>query len=129
MNSKTNNGFNFDSFDRFSDDLCQLLLSYLSISDKTRLECVSKQWKSLIFNNQKLIVFKQRGEGNEIDTIFLTCNLSLNESLFVKLLQKFRFVERVLIDCKMCSMIGYRIFENFINGTVQQWFCFFDKIR
>jgi hypothetical protein len=29
-----------DSFDRFVDDLCQLLLSYLSIKDKIRFECI-----------------------------------------------------------------------------------------
>ncbi len=42
MISKTKNSFNFNSFDRFNDDLCEVLVSYLSISDKIRLECVSK---------------------------------------------------------------------------------------
>ncbi len=56
MTSKTDNGFELDSFERFSDKLCEELISYLSISDKIRLECVSKQWKSLIFNKQKSIV-------------------------------------------------------------------------
>jgi len=47
-----------ESFDRISDNLCELLLSYLSISESVKFECVSKQWRSLIFNNQKKINYK-----------------------------------------------------------------------
>ena len=39
-----------DSFDRFGDDLCQYLLSFLSFCDTFRCECVSKQFKRLVFN-------------------------------------------------------------------------------
>ncbi|XP_054155959.1 uncharacterized protein LOC128954405 [Oppia nitens] len=46
-----------DSFDRFGDDLCQLLLQYLPIDDRLRLESVSKQWLALIFNTQTHLVF------------------------------------------------------------------------
>ncbi|CAG2106063.1 unnamed protein product [Medioppia subpectinata] len=38
-----------DSLDRFGDDLCQLLLSYLSLEDIFRLECVSKQFRRTVF--------------------------------------------------------------------------------
>ncbi|CAG2176660.1 unnamed protein product [Oppiella nova] len=38
-----------DSLDRFSDDLCQHLLSYLSLEDRFRCECVSKQWQRVIY--------------------------------------------------------------------------------
>jgi len=55
MTPKTRNGFDFDSFDRFDYYLCEVLLSYLTLRDKIRLECCSKQWKSLIYNKQKLI--------------------------------------------------------------------------
>ncbi len=41
--SRTKSGFKFGSFERFGDDLCQLLLSFLPISDKIKFECVSKQ--------------------------------------------------------------------------------------
>ncbi|CAG2108735.1 unnamed protein product [Medioppia subpectinata] len=34
-----------NSMDRFGDDLCQLLLSYLSLEDRFRLELVSKQFQ------------------------------------------------------------------------------------
>ncbi|XP_054155977.1 uncharacterized protein LOC128954423 [Oppia nitens] len=46
-----------DSFDRFGDDLCQLLLTNLSIDDKLRLQSVSKQWLALIFNTETDLVF------------------------------------------------------------------------
>jgi hypothetical protein len=44
------------SFNRFDDKLTQLLLNYLSISDKILNECVSKKWKSLIFNKQQKLI-------------------------------------------------------------------------
>ncbi|XP_054155961.1 uncharacterized protein LOC128954407 [Oppia nitens] len=49
-----------DSFDRFGDDLCQLLLQYLPIDDRLRLESVSKQWLALIFNTQTDLVFDRK---------------------------------------------------------------------
>ncbi len=40
-----------ESFDyRICDDLCEVLLSYLSFSYKIRFECVSKQFQSLVFS-------------------------------------------------------------------------------
>ena len=41
-----------NSFDRFGDDLTELILQYLIFEDKVRLECVSKQWRRLVFNKQ-----------------------------------------------------------------------------
>jgi hypothetical protein len=38
------------SFDRFGDDFCELILSYLEIDDKTRLQFVNNQWRRCIFN-------------------------------------------------------------------------------
>ncbi|XP_054155936.1 uncharacterized protein LOC128954385 [Oppia nitens] len=49
-----------DSFDRFGDDLCQLLLQYLPIDDRLRLQSVSKQWLALIFNTQTHLVFSKK---------------------------------------------------------------------
>ncbi|CAG2107734.1 unnamed protein product [Medioppia subpectinata] len=36
-----------DSFDRFGDDLCEELLSFLTFEDRFRCECLSKQWRRL----------------------------------------------------------------------------------
>ena len=44
-----------DSMDRFGDDLTELILQYLTFEDKVRLECVSKQWRRLVFNKQFVI--------------------------------------------------------------------------
>ena len=42
-----------DSFvDRFCDDLCENILQYLSLEDKLRLECVSKQFQRTVFQRQ-----------------------------------------------------------------------------
>ena len=46
-----------NSFDRFGDDLTELIVSYLWFEDKVRLECVSKQWRRLIYNKQFVIEF------------------------------------------------------------------------
>ncbi|XP_054155938.1 uncharacterized protein LOC128954387 [Oppia nitens] len=49
-----------DSFDRFGDDLCQLLLTNLPIKDRLILQSVSKQWLALIFNTQTHLVFNKK---------------------------------------------------------------------
>ena len=42
-----------DSFDdRFCDDLCEDILQYLSLKDKLRLQCVSKQFQRTVFKRQ-----------------------------------------------------------------------------
>ena len=43
------------SFDRFGDDLIELVLSYISFEDSFQYKCVSKQWKRLIFNKQNKV--------------------------------------------------------------------------
>ncbi|CAG2113504.1 unnamed protein product [Medioppia subpectinata] len=40
-----------DSFDGFGDDLCGLIVSYLSFEDRFRLECVSKQFQRTVFGS------------------------------------------------------------------------------
>ncbi len=51
-----------DSFsDRICDDLCQVLLSYLSFEDKIRFECVSKQFQRCVFVKQfKLNLYENK---------------------------------------------------------------------
>ena len=47
-----------DSFDRFGDDLTELILKYLPFKDKARLQTVSKQWQRFIFTKQSMIYFR-----------------------------------------------------------------------
>ncbi|XP_054169041.1 uncharacterized protein LOC128966223 [Oppia nitens] len=39
-----------DSFERFGDDLTEVLLDYLQFDDKFRYECTSRQWQRLVYN-------------------------------------------------------------------------------
>ncbi|CAG2110628.1 unnamed protein product [Medioppia subpectinata] len=49
-----------NSMDRFGDDLCQLLLSYLSFEDRFRCECVSKQFRRTVFGSVVCIEINDR---------------------------------------------------------------------
>ena len=44
-----------DSMDRFGDDLTELILQYMELREKIRLECVSKQWMRCVFQKQFVI--------------------------------------------------------------------------
>ena len=46
--------------DRICDDLCEVLLSYLSFEDKIRFECVSQQFKRTVYQKQHEIRFLSR---------------------------------------------------------------------
>ena len=117
--------FSANSFNRFGDDLCELILSYLTFEDKIRLQSVSKQWNRTIFNKQ--LAFKYC-----YDTDFMQQNeLNFHRSnqdkerfnvLFEKILQKcsikridlaFVRLDNTFIDiiCEFCplltSMTGY----------------------
>ncbi|CAG2175285.1 unnamed protein product, partial [Oppiella nova] len=61
MSSNDKNGtqeeYPKNSFDRFGDDLCEELLSYLSLKESFRYECLSKQWRRSIHQKRdKLVV-------------------------------------------------------------------------
>jgi hypothetical protein len=108
MRSKTLNNFDLDSFERFCDDLCELLLSFLPISDKIKFECVSKQWNRLIFNRkQKLIITYSEDNKYTIKRICYERKPSdispfikycINTTLLEKVLQKFQFITHLEIN-------------------------------
>ncbi|XP_054157447.1 glutaminyl-peptide cyclotransferase-like [Oppia nitens] len=56
MSNKSMVRYPRDSFDRFGDDLCRLLLRYLPTDDRFRYECVSKQWQTFIY--ETVVSFK-----------------------------------------------------------------------
>jgi hypothetical protein len=93
--------FNSNSFERFGDDLCKLLLSYLSISDKIRFECVSKQWQRLVFNKQqKLIIKRADYYFVKFDRIVIPLKF-WNEnkiSIIESLTKKFKFINKLDIS-------------------------------
>ena len=52
-NVESKDNYRRDSFsDSFWDDLCEDILQYLSLEDKLRLECVSKQFQRTVFQRQ-----------------------------------------------------------------------------
>ncbi|CAG2168725.1 unnamed protein product [Oppiella nova] len=59
-----------DSFDRFGDDLCEVILSYLSFEDCFRFECLSKQWQRSVFTSRHIFsvsdIMPKKSQFNEI---------------------------------------------------------------
>ncbi|CAG2115358.1 unnamed protein product [Medioppia subpectinata] len=49
-----------DSMDRFGDDLCALILSYLPLKHRFPLECVSKQFRRKVFDS--VVIIKIRNQ-------------------------------------------------------------------
>ena len=85
------------SFDRFGDDLTELILQYLTLEDKIRLECVSKQWQRLIYNKVFVI---------EID---------INSSnRIIKSELKLQHLESLLKKCPNITKAGLR---NIVNNN------------
>ena len=100
----TKDGYRRDSMDRFGDDMCELILSYLIFADKVRLECVSKQWKRCVFHRQFEIFIL----GIDVDD---TKN-SLNR--LIKVIDNKRelneqYLETVLKKCSNISIVDIRI--------------------
>ncbi|CAG2167894.1 unnamed protein product [Oppiella nova] len=62
-----------DSFDRYGNDLCEVILSYLSFKDSFRFECLSKQWQRSVFTSRHIFsvsdIMPKKSQFNEIKTI------------------------------------------------------------
>ncbi|CAG2175202.1 unnamed protein product [Oppiella nova] len=56
MKSTEEECYRKDSFDRYGDDLCEVILSHLSLDDCFRFECLSKQWKRSVFAKRHTLV-------------------------------------------------------------------------
>ena len=67
--------------DRFGDDLCEVLLSYLNVNDKYRLDCISKQWKRCIHQKENYLKF---GSDNGLKISLLDL------IIYPKILEKFK---------------------------------------
>ena len=95
-----------DSMDRLGDDLTELILQYLTFEDKVRLECVSKQWRRLVFNKQF---------GIELDFSFYETQKPFNRlkddlRQLKTLLKKSPNIEKVILNSEVnrsvLSLIG-----------------------
>jgi hypothetical protein len=81
--------------DRICDDLCEVLLKYLSFEDKIKFECVSKQFQRLIFNKQldieinQYIWFEKRNSDQKQNALnALTKGFKFNYKAFESVLKK-----------------------------------------
>jgi hypothetical protein len=83
-----------DSFDRFGDDFCELILSYLTFEEQFCYECVSQQWLRLIHNKQqKLILYSN---GKEFCENSIEIPLNEKRTLFIEnLFKKFYCVKEI----------------------------------
>ena len=102
------------SFDRFGDDLSELILSFLPFEDKIRFECVSKQWQSLIYNKQfKLGILKVRTnlcKSYDLPKLFFKigfhCKTRSLESVLKKCPNIRRFDINLSVNHEVLAMIG-----------------------
>lgn len=112
-----------DSSNRFSDQLLQLILSYLSFEDKFRFECLSKRTQRLIFQKQKeltiycsdrsaaLLTAVIKGESRlyyRIDRRVLTKVLTKMSRLeTIRLIHDLRgFASKILVDSEDIELIA-----------------------
>jgi hypothetical protein len=84
--------------DRICDDLCEVLLSYLSFEDKIRFECVSKQFQKSIFNKQFIIEIDEypNRKENTLNALMNKTN-KFNVKAFESVLKKSKFVNEIYI--------------------------------
>ena len=107
-----------DSFnDRFCDDLCPEILQYLSLEDKLRLQCVSKQFERTVFKRQyELYIKLVRADKSDLsnkDSIIIKVIYGSNYiegqrlDLFKALLKKCPNITSIEVDGFECSYYDY----------------------
>ena len=107
--------YSSDSFERFGDDLCELLLSYLSVKQKKRFECVSKQWQRLVFNKQKILIISYDSYEESIDSIIISHKYWNNNNVFNSLFKKFKFINELNINFDINDEVLEIITKNCIH--------------
>jgi hypothetical protein len=92
-----------DSFsDRICDDLCEVLLSYLSIKDKMRFECVSKQFQRCVYNKENSIEvcdsIEELGQKTIFNKLLIEIDQSFNYKIPESILKKCKFIDNICIS-------------------------------
>jgi hypothetical protein len=105
--NNNNNDYNYrESFDHICDDLCELIISYLSFEDKIRFECVSKQFQRLVYNKQNSIEINDRN-SNELSLnnllFYEQIDGEFNYKAFESLLKKCKFITKISIESRFES--------------------------
>ncbi|CAG2168190.1 unnamed protein product, partial [Oppiella nova] len=102
-----------NSFDRFGDDLCEVLLSYLPFEASIRLECVSKQWRRSIHQKRdKLVINAVIPELGHLKNDYIDVE-GIDIQKVESLVKKLPNITRIEITVK--SEAPERVFES-VNG-------------
>src|ERR1700742_1219806 len=80
-----------DSFERFGDDLTEVILSYLRLKDKFRFECISKQWQRFVFSAEQVLKISCCNR-------FLMTNSIINNYKFRTYLKKMKNIIDIELD-------------------------------
>ena len=104
-----------DSFNRFDDNFVQLFLSYLTFSEKVMFESVSKQWKKVIYNEQKELHLNssETEENHTLNKLLKTIVINdyatgyafysglkaINKESLESVLKKCKFIEKIEMGC------------------------------
>ena len=83
-----------DSFDRFGDDLCEILLKYVKPNEKFKFETVSKQWKRCLHKQVKSLAI---GKNSYFPEIYQTNQSNMYEEM-KKLAEKYPRLQRLHLD-------------------------------
>ena len=110
------------SLDRFGDDLIELILSYLPISDKLRMECLSKQVQSLIFNKQRCLRISHVQSYDNLKEIISKPNKtsryqSVNYTALETVLRKFKCLDTIRVEGRMSC--DWRLIETIADNCRQ----------
>ena len=128
-----------NSFDRFGDDLTELIVSYLWFEDKVRLECVSKQWRRLVFNKQTELDIDKEETKHSLRRLIRsigTFETSIDRQSLESVLKKCPNITKVkllwLNDSSVLSLIGqycsrinsltieiFELFESLDDTTIE----------
>ena len=83
-----------DSFDRFGDDLCEILLKYVKPNEKFKFETVSKQWKRCIHTKVESLAI---GKNSYFPEVYQTNQSNMYEEM-KKLAEKYPRLQRLHLD-------------------------------
>ena len=93
------NSFPKNSMNRFGDDLTEEVLQYLTFEDKVRLECVSKQWRRLVFNKQfELFICASDSEltENSLKQLTRRKSVEIDRNALKSILKKCHYIRGIM---------------------------------
>ena len=115
-----------DSFDRFGDDLSELILSHLSFEQKLSFECVCSRWRRQVFSKDfRFEILRHKFKCGH-KRLFIRSYVHQNQTfelepnLFKSLMKKFLNLSELLIDsnCK-CDENVLRVLIDLYHNSLK----------